>query len=285
MSPTDNYGLAASAVHLQHNKDQYLKPSTFVDDCQTRETTPVNSGVDGVLVDGLDYLPRLYLAFGQKCKIPGRFTFGSDPELCDVLLASTRGGQNISGRHFHITFDTQQRPVLEDVSTNGITVSYGEQARLQRRRHFRWILFHNQGAIILALRQKNRETNRLSAFRVHLPPPNVTRKKEYQDKVKNFMVGAQDVLHSFDALNLPSQQTSIAPSKILSPKPRLICIKGTELGEGMFARVFKVFDVSTGLEYAGKEFVRFNARWKEVEILRGLCHVYSGILSLSTTMN
>lgn len=66
----------------------------------------------------------------------GRIIFGSDPDRCDVLLASKRGDFMISGLHFYVVFDDNQQLLIKDVSTYGLVVSYNGQAKDERRGHF-----------------------------------------------------------------------------------------------------------------------------------------------------
>ena len=271
LSPADEFGLAADAFRLQHNRDRYLKPSAFVDDAPSREITPLDTDFDGVSNDSLEYFHRILLDFRQGSKVPGRYIFGSDPKLCDVLLTSKRGQYNISGQHFHISFDDQQRLILEDVSTNGTTVIYDDQAKNQRRRHFRWILFDEYRSITVTLQQKA-ELKGL-ALHIHLPYRSPACVKKYREKVLKFMADAQDAMPALDHLALLSHGSSIAPSETLSPRQRPIYIEAAELGKGASGRVCKVVNVSTGLEYAGKEFFHEDTWLKEVEIMRGLHHV------------
>lgn len=157
LSPADKYGLALEACRLEHNKDRYLQPSGF-DDGPSREVTPADSEISGISVDPLEYLHRTILDFRQQFKVPGRISFGSVPEKCDVLLTSKRRHHNVSGVHFYITFDNQYRPVLEDVSSGGTIVSYGNHAKGQRRHHFPWTLLRRHGEIIITIPHEKTET-------------------------------------------------------------------------------------------------------------------------------
>ena len=64
------------------------------------------------------------------------FTFGSDPHVCDVLLA----GKLVSGIHFSITFDEHDRLCLVDTSKHGTWVSFNRQRSVRPRHYFKWLL-------------------------------------------------------------------------------------------------------------------------------------------------
>ena len=63
----------------------------------------------------------IQLSFDQQTRQPGRFTFGTDPALCDVLLPPM---PHISSQHCSITFDSESRLVLNDFSEHGTQVWY-----------------------------------------------------------------------------------------------------------------------------------------------------------------
>jgi serine/threonine protein kinase len=267
LTPKDEFGLTADAFRLPHNISRYLKPSAFMDDGLSRETTPFDAGNNEPAVNDLEYFHRIRLSFDQETRVKGRVTFGSDPNRCDVLLASRRGQHYTSGLHFYVTFDDQQRPVIKDVSTNGLRVSYDGQAKYERRDHFQWIIFPKFETITVVLRKQG------LAFDIHLPKHYKTHPRKYKDNVKSFMTDApQEHLVVFNNLALRSQDTSLAPSEILSPSKRPIYLEYTKLGHGAYGQVYKVVDASTGFEYAGKEFFSMKG-WKEIEIMRRLRHV------------
>ncbi|PGH13527.1 serine/threonine protein kinase [Polytolypa hystricis UAMH7299] len=67
------------------------------------------------------------------------FSFGTDQELCDVLLGKP-GLVGISGIHFYINFDEEGRVVLFDESDSGTSVSYKGWGKKMKLRHFPWII-------------------------------------------------------------------------------------------------------------------------------------------------
>lgn len=186
LTPYDELGLALKASRLPHNSVRYMEPSIY-DDGPSRETTPGYSVASETSVNELEYLHRIRLRFDHETKVKGRLTFGSDPARSDVLLTSKRRQHGISGVHFYITFDDKQRPVIQDMSLNGLTVSYDGQAKDERRKHFHWIFFTGYREIRVTLPLPH---NQELAFNVHLPQHYRTHRNEYENKVKRFMADA-----------------------------------------------------------------------------------------------
>ncbi|KIW80840.1 hypothetical protein Z517_03863 [Fonsecaea pedrosoi CBS 271.37] len=211
LTSSNKWGLAADSFRLPHN------PSPV-----SREATPAESTCDKKLVNEPEYFHRIILRFGQGTNTKGRITFTSDPEKCDILLDTRRP-------RFYITFDNEQRPVIQDDSNNGIKVSYDGEAKDKRRNHFKWILFPRFETIKVTIPlRKQREL----AFDVHLPQHYDTHRNEYKDNVKTFMSHApQDHDVAFLNLALRSENTSFAPSESLSPTNRPIYLKGMLLDE------------------------------------------------------
>ncbi|KAK5214658.1 hypothetical protein LTR72_012191, partial [Exophiala xenobiotica] len=178
LTPYDELGLALKAFRLPHNSVRYMEPSIY-DDGPSRETTPSYSVASETSVNELEYLHRIRLRFDHETKVKGRLTFGSDPARSDVLLTSKRRQYGISGVHFYITFDAKQRPVIQDMSLNGLTVSYDGQAKDERRKHFHWIFFTGYREIRVTLPLPH---NQELAFNVHLPQHYRTHRNEYENK-------------------------------------------------------------------------------------------------------
>ena len=278
LTPADDQGLAADAFRLQHNEARYTRPSTF-DDGPSRETTPGDSFNEN-LNDELEYVHRIHLRFDQNTKLKGRVTFGSDPDRSDVLLTPKRRQHGISGLHFYITFDNQNRPVVRDTSKKGLTVSYDGQAVDERRRHFQWIIFPGYKQVRITSPQ---EQHVRLAFDAHRPHYYETYPQDYEKNVKRFMVDApQEHEVAFVDLALHSQSTSFAPSESLSPNKRPVYLEQNRLGKGAFGCVWKVVNASTGLEYAGKEYFHKKGWEKEIQIMRQLYHVRALLIAFRT---
>jgi len=114
--------LIKDAFCLPHNKARYLQPVGGIDESITisgREPTPARNSRES----NYDVTHRIQLTFSERPKdIRWGYSFGTDPQVCDVLLGS-RGAKGISGRHFCITFDKQRRVILRDSSVCGEPLS------------------------------------------------------------------------------------------------------------------------------------------------------------------
>ena len=114
--------LIKDAFCLPHNKARYLPPVGGIDESITissREPTPAPDSRES----NYDVTHRIHLTFSERPKdIRWGYSFGTDPQVCDVLLGS-RGAKGISGRHFCITFDKQRRVILRDSSVCGEPLS------------------------------------------------------------------------------------------------------------------------------------------------------------------
>ncbi|OAG36035.1 hypothetical protein AYO21_09753 [Fonsecaea monophora] len=268
LTPRDEFGLAADAFRLPHNSSRYERPVALLDDGPSRETTPQAPEDEGTPVDLLENHHRIRLSFDQQTKVKGRVTFGSDPELCDVLLTSRRGQYRVSGQHFCITFDAEKRPVIKDTSTNGLIVSYSRQAEHELRRHFQWIIFPDFDTITVKMWKKNG-----LEFDVHLPRHHKTHVREYQENATRYTADAPpEHLVALNNLAFHSTETSLAASEDLPSDKRPLYLRLSILGTGAFGRVWRVVNASTGAEYAKKEFFRPRGWEKEIEIMKELVH-------------
>lgn len=138
--PVDTKKLAENAFRLKHNHARYLRPTGGIAEEPTissREPTPApqlrDSNADGHCHASAH---RIQLTFSQKPKDPSKgYAFGTNPRLCDVLLGY-RGTPGISSVHFYITFNEQQRVILNSCSPRGMAVSYSGQASNEVRYQF-----------------------------------------------------------------------------------------------------------------------------------------------------
>lgn len=251
---------AARVFCHPHNQNRYVAPwDDGIISFDTRECTPsVHPGAE----EQSERSSKLQLKFDlpPKDAQPG-FIFGSNPAVNDVILGGRRHG--ISGRHFNITFDTQRRLVLKATSKASMAVSYGGQGATQARTNFTWILF--QGLDIVVIVQDN------LCFRV-VPATHYNCEAEYHQRVDLYLKESRNALGPIGLLNIQSQETTAAPTQPHSPRELPIYYDDGRIGEGSFGRVSRVFDVSTGMVYASKEFV--TGRWnREVETMRDIFHV------------
>lgn len=201
------------------------------------------------------------LAYRSK-DINHGFVFGSDPRICDVLLGGKADG--FSGRHFCIAFNERGDVILRYMSSRAASVSYsGEDAPV--RSYFTWILFETYKNIIVMVAKDNLK------FKV-VWPDHEKCMEMYEAHRNRYLAEARNAMPQFDQLDVPSQQITAQVTQQHSPRQQPIYLLEKELGSGASGTVYKIVDVSTGYQYAAKEFHRFD--WKgEVETLKLISHV------------
>lgn len=220
-----------------------------------------------------DFYSQLRFTFDQKPRdIQRGFVFGSNSDICDVLLGSSHTG--ISSVHFTITLDGQGRPVLRNTSQLAMAVSYNGQACEQKRLKFTWILFpeHLNKTIEVKSPQRHR--------RFMFPPlkfsieiaTHSSCEREYAKLFNSYLQESQNAIGAVGLLNFNSQDPTEIGTKSPAPSRGWICIKDKEIGHGAFGDVHRVLDVSTGCDYAAKEF-RQGGWEKEVDIMKTVKHV------------
>lgn len=265
---------AEKAFSLAHNKDRYVGPPSddAAIDIWSRESTPATNVGDD---ERRDFGSQLHLTFDRKPKnMQQGFVFGSDPIICDVLLGRAR--DRISGRHFSITFDDQNRLVLNATSRWRMTVSYNGQGERQGRKHsFTWILFPKPTKIEVRIDKDLRFEVELAEHKPH--------GDEYRRRINSFLEESRNAIAPFSLLGIYSQETTAAPTQPLSPTLRPIYYMDEELGRGVFGRVHKVIDVSTGRIFAGKYFLQ--GKWeREVRIMGKVSHVSTALPTSRITL-
>lgn len=251
---------AGEALDLSHNHAHLWTPNPPAEAAAicSRETTPFPN--DPQESRGL----RLNLDDRLK-DIRSGWVFGSDPELCDVLVSSKGKQHGISRRHFCITFDGQRRLVLNDISTYGSRVSYTGQGRNESRRGFTWILL--SGWKIQVQLHPDR-----FIFNLELATHQLS-KDEFESRVDSFLEARNAAAPPLDLLRIRSQTSTAPPTQPMSPRSRPIYIFARKLGEGAFGSVHEVIDVSTGETYAAKQFAQSTGFEVEVGILKRISHV------------
>lgn len=258
--PTDDYKLTENAFCLKENKGRYLPPTRGIEEGPTissREATPAQEQPSNDHCK-YDTTHRLQLTFDEELKDSTKgFVFGTNPQVCDVLLGP-RGARGISGLHFCITFDDtiddEKHLILRDSSTNGTAVSYSGQAEEEVRHHFTWILDlkKEEGKWEVQVYARG------LSFKVELAS-HKTCEAKYDEKIEEFLKDSRAALPPLDVLGIDSHSTTAQPSQPLTPRQLPIYIRERNLGSGSFGGVDKVIDVSTGAMYARKEF--YEPQW------------------------
>ncbi|MCJ1395222.1 hypothetical protein MMC18_008105 [Xylographa bjoerkii] len=247
------------------NKNHYVPCPPICDD--TRESfsraTTVSEDQEDEISD--DYSPRLLWTFDHMLKHHSRLSCGSDPRRCDIFLPHPK----ISALHFYITLDKKHVPILYDVSKNGTIVSYNGMASYVRD-HFRWILF-NEYTIEVTIVLNKGETD-LLRFQIEFPSDATKESPAFRANLKGFLQGGQNDDHLFDQLGIYSQMTTADPTQPLSRQGGPLYIRENQIGKGMFGKVYRVVDVSTGARYAAKAFNPGFDFEVEVRTLKSLSH-------------
>jgi hypothetical protein len=178
--------------------------------------------------------------------------------------------EKVSQRHFSITFDAQRRVIVRDTSTNRTAVSYDGQAGNELRSYFTWIIFPGYKTIEVSIPRagisfeiklgthKNRDEEFFANVDAVFPP--------------SVRMGEGGLATPLQQLVMSSQNRSVASSGIATPRRGAIFLQHERIGKGAFGRVYRVTDVSTGEDYAGKA-IDYSDCEREVAIMRQVDHV------------
>ncbi|KAJ9137657.1 CAMK family protein kinase [Pleurostoma richardsiae] len=223
-----------------------------------------------------DYSPGLQLRFDEWRKNREGFVIGTSRN-CDIVLPRRESLSGLAPRQCVITFDDQGRLILRDVQDRrkkgGTAVTYNGKGE-QKCRTFTWILsghkFPERNQPINIILHENLKFQIVVAHQdIH--------SAAYQENVAQFRLRVATNLDdiSFGGFGLESLNSTAAPSGAQSPIRDVILLDNGELGRGAQAVVSRVWNVSTGLEYASKEPLskRFRKRLAtEVDILKQINH-------------
>ncbi|XP_044717794.1 kinase [Hirsutella rhossiliensis] len=241
-----SYKYASKAILI--NKSRYAAPQlgspSPTEASQSRETRGSTEPLDEPR--GLEHLyePCLELRFSHGPQTDAGFVFGSDPNS-DIVLPNING---ISFHHCALTFDAQNRPVMQDLdSLNGTAVSYDNEAGDQVRSDFTWIIGGHQ------IPQKKAITASLNSFlgfRIVVSKLDLA-SQSYIENVESFRRGSASPEKLLHRLDLTSRPRTEPASGARTPGTGPVILKRL-LGEGSFGIVSHAWDVSTGAEYALK---------------------------------
>ena len=220
---------------------------------------------------------QLLFTFGNEPKdVSKGFAFGSDERKCDVVIGTKRDG--ISGCHFYITIDADDRVILRDTSIWGTRVTYSGQGDVTKT-NFQWIIFPEHE---IHVQIENPITYILFKLQVATPKPHDRERRALLD---TYLEKGRNTL-PLNLINVQSQETTAQPSRQVTSSSSHLYIKDSILGAGGFGQVYCVRDASSGEQYAGKEFYTFPHEWKqEVDILQSINHVRSRSINYRITAN
>ncbi|KAL9011296.1 MAG: hypothetical protein Q9173_003850 [Seirophora scorigena] len=159
----------------------------------------------------------------------------------------------VSFFHFALTFDANYRLVVRDLgSTCGTMVIYDRLERA-RRSHFDWIVggsdfLEGVSRIIVNIAKSIQ-------FQLVVPRHDI-QSESYKAKVDRFRAGTADTEQLLDLgrVGLLSRVRTELPSGVQTPSGRAakdVTVR-KEIGHGTFAVVYRVWNVSTGEQYARK---------------------------------
>ena len=222
----------------------------------------------------LDYEACIKVTFDQipKTRLGLRTGRSGDAELSLVDLPA------VGFYHFALTFDDDYRLVIRDLgSTCGTAVIYGHTER-GRWSKFDWIVggsdfLEGVGPIVVKVSQRMQ-------FRLVIPRHNV-QSKSYRDNVDIFRAGTADPDHllDLDRVGLLSRIMTEVPTGVQTPvsQPATAVTVRKNLGQGSFAVVYRVWNVSSGEQYALKKPLKTSinaAAWeREALIMDRVEHV------------
>ena len=250
--PADRNQKALQAIHLSENRGRYIPPEVETEPERGSRGSTVPREDDEDPRPNFTSYPGLQVTFNAGPKAGQSFVLGTDRNRCDIVLP--RLGE-ISRRHCCLTFDAERRLILRDFSTNGTMVTYDGKGA-ERRHHFTWILSGTVASEIVIKIEKIEFQMIVSRHETH---PGL-----YSDNVDRFLLQANsDDELSFGALGIQSMTSTAHQSGAHTPQTPIYIGQET-LGRGAFSVVNRVWDVSTGLLYASKEFVNMKeSQWRK----------------------
>ncbi|TKA28280.1 hypothetical protein B0A54_17131 [Friedmanniomyces endolithicus] len=263
-------GLAIRTVKLRQNHSRMIdvrKDYSELHGRHSRESTAPLSDVEDEVEKETVGGKGLQLTFTHGPKAGHGFKIGTDPNNCDIVIPLLKG---ISRCHCSLTFDEERRLILRDCSSNGTVVTYDGKGG-QKRRHFTWILSGHEvpndaRSVVIRLH---------TALQLQIVVAKPTFPHVYSENVDEFL---QETAVTpdlpFGALGIQSVASTAAPSGTHTPMHDPILLEQETLGRGAYGVVTRVWDVSTGREYASKRFTNLDkSDWeKEASLMRQSPH-------------
>lgn len=177
------------------------------------------------------------------------FIFGNNKKTCDIYCGERSKGFNISGMTFSITINKKGQVLLKYLTPKSrISVQYGDQDP-GIRTSSTWILFGEcKKGIIIEVAEKLR-------FQAILPDHS-SFGLDYREACYDYVTDVESAVAAIPTLTMDSQPATADLSSMPTPntKPFYYRCVESELGRGSSGKVYLVHEVSSGKEYAGKEF-------------------------------
>ncbi|KAK3903844.1 CAMK family protein kinase [Staphylotrichum tortipilum] len=230
---------------------------------------------EDAFVNGRDYSFGLRLGFDDERKSALGILIGTSPH-CDIVVPKRDGLAGVAPYHCCITFDEQRRLILKDLQNPedqrrprrnpafvpGTAVTYNDKGG-QKRCILTWIIaghrvIEQHQPVIVAIHDNVK-------FEIVVAPRDMD-SLSYQENLN----GAQ------------------FPNELQAPIKDAILLDNGEVGWGGFAVVSRVWNVSTGHEYASKVPLK-RRDWgflqREINVLKGIRHehIVNCIPEFSTT--
>ncbi|KAK3669998.1 Protein kinase protein rad53 [Recurvomyces mirabilis] len=230
---------------------------------QSRETTAPLSDVEDDDAKEIVREKGFQLTFTHGPKTGRGYMLGTDANSCDIILPQSKG---VSRCHCYLTFDHERRLILRDCSSNGTVVTFDGKGG-EKRRHFTWILGGHEvpndtKTIVIQL-------HAMLKFQIVVTKP--TFPGIYFENVDEFLgENAVPTQLPLGALGIRSIASTAAPSGARTPEQAPVLLEQETLGRGAYGVVHRVWDVSTGREYASKSFTNLDrSDWKnEAHMMR-----------------
>jgi serine/threonine protein kinase len=206
----------------------------------------------------------------QVKSLDNGFTFGRNPDKCDILLTKDRSGSNnLSNRHFRIYLTKAGVLMLQDTSTNGTLVDNSHLARKQRSGADEASRMLQNGSIISIIGSDKKEIK----FLVRVP-----NRGDHQDTYNANLARYVNTLPGPKSkLVLGAAENTFGMHWNGGSVYNVIGL----LGKGAFATVFRLATKNDGQVYAAKELdkrrflkngildMKFD---NEIQIMKGLRH-------------
>ncbi|KAK8239344.1 kinase-like domain-containing protein [Phyllosticta capitalensis] len=197
---------------------------------------------------------------GGHLKRPEKgWMFGNSSRQCDVVLQNSSGtaySERVSRSHFFITIDHRHRIILQDETTQGMSVGFDGQNHDETRSNFTWVLAFEPG-----------QSSPWEKITIHVPnqkgysfniefPHHRAGKQDYINKLQSFVEEGKSLQNQLPmgTLGIGSDLSTMQPSHDLTAgRARATYRVQKAVGRGAFGAVYKLFDVENGQVNAVKE--------------------------------